>query len=319
MNNTHIKDDIHPIFVVGHPYSGTTLVQLFISAHPHITSGPETHLFRNVLKNVKNWHLRCFTVNQSDIIFNKLQEHAKIDLDNDFKRKIRNMAADNKLSAAVLLDELMRYFARMNTENDIRWLEKTPRHALSIPQITTIFPHARIINVVRDPRDVVSSTLRFKIHTTSFQRLRYCARRARRWNREIKTALSSPVTDRQMLTIRYEDIIENPEKKLKEIMNFLGEDFIVESLDQFSKNYEAVVVPKENHHKNLASRGKIINRRGIWKKRMSDHDGKMVELICNDLMNYFGYNKKRIPFVLRVIKGCSLYFNLALTNRALIL
>jgi hypothetical protein len=313
MRYDFIINDIKPVFVVGHPYSATTFLQLLITSHPSFSSAPETHFFTYVLKPIKGWKNSKLSHKDLDLIFERFTLKPGINLDSDFKNYLKKRASSEGISAAVMLNELMIYFAKKAGVKSKRWIEKTPRHACLVPEILTFYPNARIIYIIRDPRDVVSSTLRFIEFKSEKKRWWYCAKRAKMWKKEVERGINliQSVNKKKAMIIRYEDIIENPEKYLKNIMKFLNENYYNEALNNFSKNYKNVTLPFEESYKNLTSVGKIVDRRGIWKKRMSVEDAKAVEIICSKIMKKFCYSEKK-PLLFDKLKAVfiSLYLDM---------
>src|SRR5437667_10431218 len=49
------NDDAQPIFLVGCPRSGTTLLRLILDSHPEISCGPETHLLGPMHRMFDRW------------------------------------------------------------------------------------------------------------------------------------------------------------------------------------------------------------------------------------------------------------------------
>ena len=287
MKNELVMDGIQPVFLVGPPRSGTTLVQLLISAHPAFFSAPETHFFTYVLEPIKDWTHSKLSLEQLDVVFEQLAAKPMLKLGEDFQSYIRQKADIDGIAPSAFLNELMVYLGNSGKES-IRWVEKTPRHALCIPQILTMFPGAKVVAVVRDPRDVASSPSPFGRFDSKIQLKKYRLSRAELWNRIVKTVIQLMPND-HILIIRYEDIVEDPLLSLDKIMRFLGEESYPATLDTFSDNYEQVVLPEENQHKKLCSTGQIVDRRGIWKTRMSLEEARLVETICEPLMVEFGY------------------------------
>lgn len=281
--------DIRPVFVVGHPRSGTTLVQLLLTAHPSFSSGPETHFFVHVFDPFPGWQDGMLSAEQIEIAFKRLAGKPGIDLDEGFRGRIRAQAADGGIAPARFLHELMRHFAEQSGKASApRWIEKTPRHVNHVPLILEMFPQGRVINMVRDPRDVASSPVRFLESRSETFRRQVCLERAESWN--VMVGLSRGFeADERILNIRYEDIIADPEASLMHMMQFLGETYRAESLERFADNYDQIVLPKEEVRKHLLTAGEIVDRRGIWKKRMSAKEARIVELICEPLMREWGY------------------------------
>lgn len=284
-----LMTDINPVFIVGHPYSGTTFLQLLLTAHPGFTSGPETHYFHYVLKPLKNWMHSPLSTDQLHLVFKRFSETPKIQFEKSFIDRMGRISEPDGISAASLLNEIMLYFAAKTGGSAERWVEKTPKHGRFINEIFNLFPNAFVLNLLRDPRDVVSSALRRKTLKSDAERKPYCIKRAKKWKREVGNILKIAPSFPRLRTVRYDDIVANPPKMVQEIMDFLGEKYRPEVLETFSENYESVTVPSENGHKYLASKKAVIDRRGIWKTRMSEEDAVAVEKVCYDLMIRCGY------------------------------
>ena len=100
-----------------------------------------------------------------------------------------------------------------------RWVEKTPRH-LEVPElIAGTWPGARIVRIVRDPRDAAVSLTRVPFGTPSLlTNLSVLARMNEAGAAFFRT---SP----QALTLRYEDLVAEPERELRRLCAFVGEDY----------------------------------------------------------------------------------------------
>jgi len=172
--------------------------------------------------------------------------------------------------------------------NAISWVEKTPKHALYINEIHSLFPNGKMVAVVRDPRDVVSSESPFGKFTGKLELRNYRLKRAERWNQIVREILKHRSNEYLML-VRYEDLIEDTNSILENIFGFLEVEMPDRILEGFSRNYEKVVLPEENGHKRLSSTNEIVDRRGIWQSRMSRRESRLVQSICADYMMELGY------------------------------
>lgn len=281
-----------PVFVVGHPRSGTTLVQLLITAHPAFSSAPETHLFSFVLDHLADWAGRTLHADELPLIFQKLAGKPGIKLNDDLKAELISAAQTKGITPSLLLDNIMQAYAAAKP-TATRWLEKTPRHVNHIPQILKLLPDARIINIVRDPRDVVSSNVRFQglsQEKDSAERRYIAIQRSLSWNTMVAFSKNLLPDEPRMMTLRYEDLIADPEANLAQMMHFIGEERSGNMLETFGDNYRAVVLEKEDVHKQLCAVGEIVDRRGIWKTRMTDDEAQIVDTLCHDLMREYGYS-----------------------------
>ena len=188
-----------PIFVIGSPRSGTTLLRLLLDAHPRISCGEETHFLRALGSIVgSDWPLVT-----------------SYGLPRDWwLARIRGLYGD--FQAEVL--------AR---SGKARWAEKDPTYTLHLTFIEELFPDALFIHLLRDGHDVVAS---FRDRWG----YRSAARAARtEWARYVGAAmeLGGRLGERRVLELRYERLVADPEAEARRLFAFLGEAWHPEVLD----------------------------------------------------------------------------------------
>ncbi|GAB6053828.1 tetratricopeptide repeat-containing sulfotransferase family protein [Magnetospira thiophila] len=115
-----------PLFIVGLPRSGTTLVEQILARHPEITAGGELVEFERAL-------LR--TLEQSGI-------------DHPYPKGFESFPDSGWLSLAET------YLERAQPEGSRRFTDKLPLNALHLPLLAITFPRAPIIYCTRDLPDV---------------------------------------------------------------------------------------------------------------------------------------------------------------------
>jgi len=310
-----------PVFIIGPPRSGTTLVQLLISAHEVFYSAPETHFFSYVLSPITDWQNSNITVDELDLISNRFSEKPKIQLDQELMQKLKSIARRKGITAGKILSEVMEAYKKDPKAR--RWVEKTPKHALFIDEIHGFFPCAKIIAVVRDPQDVVSSDSPYGIFRGQLELRNYRINRAERWNKIVRNILDHCPTE-YLMVIRYEDLITDTIPLLQRIFSFLRVDYHNGISENLSLNYDQVVLPEEREHKKLTSIGKIIDRRGIWRSRMPRKEARLVRTICRELMvdlNYLDCKPKMLVLILSnlelAVERFKIRIHLAITRRIL--
>lgn len=180
-----------PIFVIGSPRSGTTLLRLILDAHPRISCGEETHFLRALEAIVgREWPLL-----------------STYGLERDWwLERIRALYLD--FQAQVLL-----------RTGKARWAEKDPTYTLLLPFIEELFPAAVYVHLLRDGHDVVAS---FRDRWG----YRSAARAARsEWARYVTAArdLQARLRGERCLELRYERLVSEPEKQARRLFDFLGE------------------------------------------------------------------------------------------------
>jgi hypothetical protein len=188
-----------PIFVIGSPRSGTTLVRLMLDSHPRISCGEETHFLRDLGAIVgRHWDLLATY---------------------GFERRwwLERIAA---FYTAFQADVLAR-------EGKSRWAEKDPTYTLILDLVEELFPDAVYVHLLRDGHDVVAS---FR------DRWGYrAALRAARteWARYVRSAraFGRRLPPERFLEVRYERLVADPEPEARRLFAFLGETWEPRVLD----------------------------------------------------------------------------------------
>jgi len=196
-----------PVFVIGSPRSGTTLLRLILDSHPRISCGEETHFLRDLEAIVgRNWELV-----------------ATYGLPRDWwLERIRALYAD--FQAEVL--------AR---SGKARWAEKDPTYTLHLPFVEELFPDALYVHLLRDGHDVVAS-FRDRWGYTS------AARAARtEWARYVTAArdLGQRLPDKRFLELRYEELVRDPEAQARRLFAFIGEGWDPAVIDFAAAEHQA--------------------------------------------------------------------------------
>lgn len=123
-----VQDTPAPVFLVGFPRSGTTLLDQILSSHTQILCIEEREHFANALATIISDRPR--------------------------------LADFAQLSAEEIATARGEYWRRVNAESDTTGrlvIDKLPLNIVVLPLIRRIFPDAKILFALRDPRDVILS------------------------------------------------------------------------------------------------------------------------------------------------------------------
>ena len=185
-----------PIFIVGQPRTGTTLVERIITAHSAVHSAGELQQFGNCVRRLTDYDRQ---ERFSPELFDQAVAIDPLQLGNDYLQR-----------SAKLRGSLPRF------------VDKLPYNYLFLPHILAALPNARIIHLVRDPRDVCFSVYKqyFADAYPHSYRLDEMARHFVRYYR-----LMDVWRERfpgRFLDVRYEDVVVDPEGNARRILGYLG-------------------------------------------------------------------------------------------------
>lgn len=141
---------------------------------------------------------------------------------------LKNLEVNSKIKTKVLLYNLL---IKHKKKSAHRWLEKTPRNIHSIKEIKNIFDNKfKFIHIVRDGRDVITSK-----HPTKNKNEYWID--TDRWVKDVQEGLKYK-NDKNVLTIKYEDLVSSRSDVIMSILNFIDEEY-TDEIDNYT-NYTNV-------------------------------------------------------------------------------
>lgn len=219
-NNKHAGYECHdPIFVVGLPRSGSTLVEQILSSHSKVEATTELQNIVALSRKIAN----------TDIVNSKSEYPSAIKFMSP--DKIQNMGKlyiENTMTQRVLSKEF--------------FIDKMPNNFVHIGLIKLILPNAKIIDIRRNPMDCCFSCYKQLFGTG--QGFTYSLRRIGNYYLDYLDIMDhwNKVLPGEIHSIKYEDLIENTEYEIRELLSFCNLDFEKSCLD-FYKNKRSVRTP----------------------------------------------------------------------------
>ena len=206
------KSKVKMIFILGMPRSGTTLVEQIISSHPDVYGSGELNFLARVI--YKNFF------NEDKINFND------------------NLTKLNSVDLSLIRDQYFNFIKNFNSEK-IFITDKGLFNFQWIGFIKILFPDAKIINCVREPKDNCLS-----IYKNLFENEgHWCYNKKELvdcyklyvdlmefWNKKIPG---------EIYDIKYEDLIANPESKIKDLIFATGLEWNEKCL-KYNENKNAI-------------------------------------------------------------------------------
>jgi tetratricopeptide (TPR) repeat protein len=202
-SRANIKND-DPIFILGLPRSGSTLIEQILSSHSLIDGTQELPNIMAISRDIK-------LIDPNNGYPNNLMD---IDTSsfNDFGQKY--------------IDE-----TRWARSSKPFFIDKMPNNFVHIGLIKLILPNAKIIDARRNPMDACFSC--FKQYFAKGQHFTYDLDDIARYYKDYLRLMDfwNELFPREIFTINYEDIINNPNKKIRELLNFCNVEFESSCLD----------------------------------------------------------------------------------------
>ncbi len=170
-----------------------------------------------------------------------------------------------------------------------RWGDKTPFYISDLDVLRRVFPHCRVVHLIRDGRDVAVSQRKVSWASSNSVRI------AEDWLWKVTLAHKiGNVMGDDYLEIRYEDLILETERTLREICDFLEVSFTDAMLSYHRDGANRMPAKSMAWHGSSVSAPDITKVQG-WKRRMSVSDRILFEEVAGDMLEQFGYERERRP------------------------
>ncbi|WP_165190135.1 tetratricopeptide repeat-containing sulfotransferase family protein [Caulobacter soli] len=208
-----VRTDVaQPIFVVGFPRSGTTLVEQTLSSHPAIAAGDELPLIGQLTERLGGL----------------------LASEGSYPQALSELWFGDKTGLIdTLRDHYLNEAARMGVVHaGAAWFtDKMPLNETHLGLIHLLFPRSPIVHLVRHPMDVTLSVF-FNALSHGF----HCASTLDSAARHF--ALTADLVEHyrsvlpmRYLAVRYEDMVTDQEAQVRRLFDFIGESYDPSALD----------------------------------------------------------------------------------------
>jgi hypothetical protein len=301
------------IFLVGNSRSGTTMLGRALGLHSQVFTFEELHFFEQI------W-------SASDIngsvdpgvaanLIARLLSHQRCGILNGPEWRDFISEAESTIAGHVgthTIAQVFQAFLEYETKRMGKSVpcDQTPRNVYYIGDILRLYPDARVVIMVRDPRDVLASQKRkWKMRFLGFNRdpvleaLRlkvnyHPVTTSLLWNAAVRAGDRYAHHER-VCTVRFEDVLQNPSQEIQRICSFLDLSFesCMLAVPHVNSSYEA---PDEKR------RGITKTPIGRWRDgALSATEVYICQRLTADCMKRHGYEPSEVrPGLLRI--GASL-------------
>ncbi|MCK5601733.1 sulfotransferase [Candidatus Pacearchaeota archaeon] len=304
-----------PIFIVGNSRSGTTLLARVLSKHTQVHILNETHFLASYEEQRKSFsqleqqdriHLinLFLTVEYRGINYkNEYQEYS------DEAKEIITRCAECKT-----FPSLLAFFFKYVAEKKGKTIcgDQTPSHIFYTEDILKLFPNAKFINIVRDPRAVLlSQKNKWKAAKKMRQPISEVVRAffnyhpittSLLWKKGIEAGrqAQSDLPTNIFHTLQFEQLLEDPGSVLQKLCNFIEVEFETCMLD-----IDVDMSSNETDEGKKGIRREVMDH---WRKRLSGTEIFISERINGRLAEKEGYQLTHAKTAIFSLLFYSCYF-----------
>jgi len=218
-----------PIFLVGCPRSGTTLLQSLLAAHPKIASFPESKFFQFLVPEYEPRRLAL------GIASRRIRPQLK-----KFFDEVGHPEMLEQFPKTAFIGQYARKFIKIldfltEEQGKSMWLEKSPQHVFYLEYIEKFVRGAKVIHLLRSGADVVASlyevTQKYpKSWGGASWDIDLCLER---WIRAVNLSLRY-LDQPNHFIVRYEQLLEDPRVVLRQLCEFIGVEWDETILTNYS-------------------------------------------------------------------------------------
>ena len=195
-----------PLYVIGRQHSGNTMLATLLGRHPEVyafTGEGTFYEHRTTIEQMDDPRPR---------VVEEVANGADPPLGDDMQRRIaERLRGEETSSAAVDLYAAAKSVVATAAGAE-RWVQKATSYVFHVEDLLAALPTARLVFLVRNPLDLAASLKRRGER-------RRLLRMVWGWNRGVRI-VQRWADDRRVLLLRYEDLVQHAEERLREVCRF---------------------------------------------------------------------------------------------------
>lgn len=268
------------VIILGVPRSGTTLLRGLLGSYPEVADFPETpwitgcYLGHDSIRTLKK-RLLSEEFGIWTAYTGLLPEAVDRAIDGFFEGLFGDWLKEHKKRVLVL---------------------KTPDDVLYLDDLVGIFPHARYVHIVRDPRDVTLSTLKKfgVLNGYGAATPHICLRRWLDFEQRIRARFEGASN---YTCVRYETLVQSPQETLQGLAGFLGLKHAPLTIVPNQKNLSA----SEAGSRDVLATGGVERNVARFRSQPLTVEQRLVFNAWNQTFESYGYTP--VTFEVGVLAG----------------
>lgn len=291
--------DQRACFIAGPAKSGTTLLTSLLDGHPDLLVLPEeTAYFPTVLtkygRRSRREQFNYLTqLSLANVLFGGPCKWGRRDYSHfatagllaAFEEAAFDPANAHRDLLALLLASYARILGRA-PESVRYWVEKTPANRDHLPAIFARFPSSKVLMTIRDPRALLASHIQLE-QTRQLRRFSIYLL-VHHWRTAARIALqqrTAPATDQRVLTLDFEELVQQPDVQMRRVCAFLGIEYRPNLLEptKIGRQWTGNSAAERTF---AAISTEPVDR---WRTVLTQDEIGWVEWHCRPLMEALGY------------------------------
>jgi hypothetical protein len=292
-----------PVFLLGTQGGGLTLVSRMLRRNKQVVSVSGNHTYwsgademEHVLGSILPWDLRGVERQKPypPLIIHPSSWQCGI---NEYVSRFRNTEEDMTPETARAFRKILKWIiSRHGLGRPVRFTDKSQAYTLKVSLLNAILKDCdpKFLLITRDPFALCYRIARGRTYKPEFfdvelsfsERLELACQH---WVNCMKSALEDSKKVKNFHIVRFESVLENPGRMMKEICRFTELEFHDDMLPQAGD-----VLPRGSLRRNRWYPLRTdVNLQ--YYKMISNKDIDLIESSCKDFLKIFGYKKPEIP------------------------
>lgn len=277
-----------PIFVIGCPRSGTTLLQLMLHSHQRIAIPAETRFLLPAYTARRDFGDLTDPGNRRELaewIVGRKETKFK-DLDLDAAAVVDEIVAGPPTLGSALGIVFRAYARRFGKP---RWGDKRPSYFKHVDVLRRMWPDAQFVHLIRDGRDCVASLKEMPWYTLDSYHAISAWREAIDHGRRHAERLGPD----SYYELQYERLVADPAAELAGLCGFLGEEFDPSMTDP--QEIARLTVPPQKKWHSRTQTAVTSGRVGSWTHRLEPWEISLAEAALGSRLTDYGYELSDAP------------------------
>jgi len=269
-----------PIFVMGAPRSGTTLLRLLLTTHLDICIPPESLFFAALEPKYGNARIQSEEF-LDDLYSEQFPKFCEWNVGRELLSN--NLKCYQELNYALAVETVYQTYRQQLDPEASVWGDKNPCHIHHVDKIWRHFPESKIILIVRDFRACYSSMKNIVAGEQGVKEIwtgpRTLEGMTRQWNQVINLVDKYHQKSEQFYLVYYENLVREPVAQLTKVCEWLGMSFQESMLNFYWRNAELnLVLPSQTVLNPNTFKPIDSERIDAWRCELSFAEVEAIEL-----------------------------------------